>query len=258
MTDFLETICAASRERAAAGKRAQSEEALRHLTGSQPVAKSLFAALTAPGRRFIAEVKRASPSRGDIGAIPDPAALAVEYEAGGAAAISVLTEPTHFKGSLDDLRAVRASVKVPILRKDFLVDPWQAFESRAAGADAALLIVAALEGSHLREMASAFADAGLEALLEVHDEAELERALESGAPVIGVNSRNLRTLEVDLAVAERLGAKLPRGLIGVAESGIRTKGDVERLSKAGFRAFLVGEALVASGDAAKKLREWSK
>lgn len=258
MSDFLAKVCAVSLERVAAGKRERPESGLRAACAALPRARSLLAALSAPGRRFIAEVKRASPSRGDIGAIADPAALAAQYQAGGAAAISVLTEPAHFKGSLDDLRAVRANVSLPVLRKDFLVDPWQAWEARAAGADAALLIAAALPGERLREMASALAEAGLEALLEVHDEAELETALESGAPIVGVNARSLRTLEVDLAVSERLGARIPRGVTGVAESGIKTKADVDRLAKAGFRAFLVGEALVASGNASRTLEEWRR
>jgi indole-3-glycerol phosphate synthase len=256
VNDFLAKVTAASVERANAGKRARPESELRAVCATLPPARSLLAALSAPGRRFLAEVKRASPSRGDIGAIVDPAALAAQYEAGGAAAISVLTEPAHFKGSLDDLRAVRANVSLPVLRKDFLVDPWQAWEARASGADAALLIAAALPGERLREMAAALAGAGLEALLEVHDEAELEIALASGAPVVGVNARSLRTLEVDLAVAERLGARIPRGVLGVAESGIKTKADVDRLANAGFRAFLVGEALVASGNPSRTLQEW--
>lgn len=257
MSDFLAKILASTRERVSAGKREHPEADLRAHAGSLPASRSLIASLSAPGRRVLAEVKRASPSRGDIGAIADPAALAAQYEAGGAAAISVLTEPSHFKGSLDDLRAVRARVSLPVLRKDFLVDPWQAWEARAAGADAALLIAAALPGERLREMASALAEAGLEALVEVHDEAELEVALASGAPLVGVNARSLRTLEVDLSVTERLGARIPRGVLAVAESGIKSRADVERLAKAGFRAFLVGEALVASGDAARTLQEWT-
>jgi len=257
VSDFLAKVVAESRERAAAGKRERPEAELRALVAAMPPVTSLLAALSFPGRRFIAEVKRASPSKGDIGPIADPAALAASYEAGGAAAISVLTEPAHFKGSLADLRVVRLKIRAPILRKDFLVDPWQAWEARVAGADAALLIVAALPGERLREMASALAEAGLEALVEVHDDAELEASLECGAPIIGVNSRNLKTLAVDLAVAERLGARIPRGVTGVAESGIKTTSDVERLAAAGFRAFLVGEALVASGDPARTLREWT-
>lgn len=257
MSDFLAKVTAASLERVAAGKRERPESELRRVAAGLPPVRSLLAALSAPGRRFIAEVKRASPSRGDIGAIPDPAALASAYEAGGAAAISVLTEPTHFKGSIEDLRAVRPRTTLPVLRKDFLVDPWQVWEARAAGADAALLIVAALPGERLREMASAIAEAGLEALVEVHDEAELGIALETGVPLVGVNARNLKTLAVDLATAERLAARIPRGVTGVAESGIRTRADVDRLAAAGFRAFLVGEALVASGDATRTLKEWS-
>lgn len=256
MDDFLSRVCAASEERAAAGRAGRPERELRRACAELAPVRSLREALLAPGRRFVAEVKRASPSRGDIGAIPDPAALAARYESGGAAAISVLTEPSHFKGSLEDLAAVRAAVSLPVLRKDFLVDPWQAWESRAAGADAALLIVAALPGERLRDMASALAEAGLETLVEVHDARELDAALAAGAPIIGVNARDLRTLEVDLSVAETLGAGIPRGVVGVAESGMKSAADVARLEKTGFRAFLVGEAFVASGDPAKTLREW--
>lgn len=256
MSDFLAEIVAAARERVAAGRAARPESELRRVAAALPAAAGLRAALAAPGRRFIAEVKRASPSHGDLGAIPDPAALAAEYERGGAAAVSVLTEPARFKGSLADLGAVRRRVRLPVLRKDFLIDPWQAWESRAAGADAALLITAALPGELLREMAAALAEAGLEALVEVHDEPELERALETGMPAIGVNARDLRTLSVDLSVCERLVARIPRGVIAVAESGIRTRADVERLERAGFRAFLAGEALVVSGAPARTLEEW--
>lgn len=257
MSDFLSRVCVASEERAAAGRAARPLRDLRRSCADLPPVRSLHAALLAPGRRFLAEVKRASPSRGDIGAIPDPALLATQYERGGAAAISVLTEPSHFKGSLDDLAAVRARVSVPVLRKDFLVDPWQAWESRAAGADAALLIVAALPGKRLREMASALTEAGLEALVEVHDARELEAALSAGVPIVGVNARDLRTLKVDLSVSETLGARIPRGVAAVAESGIKSLADVQRLERAGFRAFLVGEALVASGDPARTLQEWT-
>lgn len=257
MSDFLGRVIEGTRERVAAGRRARSESDLRAAIAPMPKAKSLLAALSAPGRRFIAEVKRASPSRGALAPDLDAAGQAATYEKGGAAAISVLTEPEHFKGELADLLAVRGAVGVPVLRKDFLVDPWQAWESRAAGADAALLIVAALPGKQLGEMAAALAEAGLEALVEVHDERELERALSSGAPIVGVNARNLRTLKVDLAVTEALGPKIPRGVVGVAESGVKTRDDVVRLEAAGYRAFLVGEALVTAADPCATLRSWS-
>lgn len=254
--DFLATVIAATRTRVATAQRQQPEKDLRAIAERMPAVRSLRAALSAPGRRFIAEIKRASPSRGPICADLDAAILARAYEAGGAAAISVLTEPDHFKGSLADLRAARAVASIPILRKDFLVDPWQAWEARAAGADAALLIVAALPGDALRTMAAALAEAGLEALVEVHDETELARALDAGAPVIGVNARNLRTLEVDLGAVERLGARIPHGVVGVAESGVKGPEELARLSAAGFRAFLVGETLVRAKDPARLIAEW--
>ena len=257
MSGFLEDVLASTAERIAAGRRERSESELRRVAAALPPARSLVAALAAPGRRFIAEVKRASPSRGDLAEIADPAALAGAYERGGAAAISVLTEPSRFKGSLEDLHSVRKAVTIPVLRKDFLVEPWQAWETRASGADAALLIAAALPGARLTEMAGAIAEAGLEALVEVHDERELETVLAAGAPVVGVNARDLRSLEVDLAVVERLGPRIPRGVTGVAESGIRAKADVARLEAAGFRRFLVGEALAAAGDPEATLRDWT-
>ena len=255
--DFLATVLGASRARAASSRRERPEAALRAEAARMRPANSLREALAAPGRRFVAEVKRASPSKGPIAVHLDAAKQTAAYVEGGAAAISVLTEPDHFAGSLADLRAVRAAAAgLPVLRKDFLVDPYQAWESRVHGADAALLIAAALPGDALREMASALAEAGLEALVEVHDEAELARALEAGAPVIGVNARDLRTLVVDQATCLRLVGEIPFGVVAVAESGIRELADVERLERAGYRAFLVGEALARSEDPRGTLVRW--
>ena len=257
MADFLKKVCDESRRRAESGRSNRSIPDLKKLVALRPPARSLLASLSVPGRRFIAEVKRASPSRGEISRGLDASAQARLYEQGGAAAISVLTEPSHFAGSLDDLTAVAASARIPVLRKDFLVDPWQAWEARVAGADAALLIVAALQGDDLGEMYDAVGAAGLEALVEVHDAPELERALALGAPLIGINARNLSTLAVDLGNIERLLSGIPGGVLAIAESGIATKADVDRLSRAGARCFLVGEALVRAGDPAATLREWS-
>ena len=202
----------------------------------------------APGSSVIAEVKRRSPSKGALADIPDPAALAQRYAAGGAAAISVLTERRRFGGSLDDLRAVRAAVDVPILRKDFIVDPYQLLEARAAGADLALLIVAALDDDTLRRLHDRARELGLTVLVEVHDEAETERAVELGAELVGVNARNLKTLQIHADTFGRLAPLVPDDRVKVAESGIFSADDVRRFVSEGARAVLVGEALVKDGD----------
>jgi len=202
----------------------------------------------AAGSSVIAEVKRKSPSKGHLAEITDPAALAATYAAGGAAAISVLTERRRFGGSLDDLRAVRAAVDVPILRKDFIVDSYQLVEARAAGADLALLIVAALPGDQLRRLHDEARELGLTVLVEVHDQAETERAVELGAQLIGVNARNLKTLAVDGDTFGRLAPLVPDDRVKVAESGIFSAADVQRYVEQGARAVLVGEALVKDGD----------
>jgi indole-3-glycerol phosphate synthase len=220
-----------------------------------PPARDFAGALRrAPVPAVIAEVKRASPSAGPI-AEADAAARARAYEAGGAAAISVLTEPRHFAGSLADLRAVHLAVSAPVLRKDFLVHPDQVIEARAAGADAVLLIAAALSRAELAAMLRTASDLGLGALVEVHTEPELEAALEVGAEVIGVNARDLETLEVDPERALGLLARVPPDRIAVAESGIGTRAQVERAVAAGARAVLVGEALMRAEDPGALLRE---
>jgi indole-3-glycerol phosphate synthase len=202
----------------------------------------------ASGSSVIAEVKRRSPSKGDLADIPDPAALAAEYAAGGAAAISVLTEQRRFGGSLDDLRAVRAAVDTPLLRKDFIVTPYQLLEARAAGADLALLIVAALDDDLLRRLYDEARGLGLTVLVEVHDEPETERAVALGAELIGVNARNLKTLAVDHDTFGRLAPLVPDDRVKVAESGIFSPADVRRFVGQGARAVLVGEALVKDGE----------
>src|SRR3954449_6906927 len=202
----------------------------------------------APGSSVIAEVKRRSPSKGDLADIPDPAELAQRYAAGGAAAISVLTEQRRFGGSLDDLRAVRAAVETPLLRKDFIVTSYQLLEARAAGADLALLIVAALDDDRLRRLYDEARELGLTVLVEVHDEAETERAVELGAELIGVNARNLKTLAVASDTFGRLAPLVPDDRVKVAESGIFGAVDVKRFVAEGARAVLVGEALVRDGD----------
>jgi indole-3-glycerol phosphate synthase len=200
------------------------------------------------GVSVIAEVKRRSPSKGEIAEIAEPAALAEAYARGGAAAISVLTEERRFGGSLADLRAVRSAVDLPVLRKDFIVTPYQLLEARAAGADLALLIVAALDDDTLRSLHEDARELGLTVLVEVHDETETERAVALGAEVIGVNARNLRTLEVDPDTFGRLAPLVPEDRVLVAESGIAGPADAARFADHGARVVLVGEALVRDGD----------
>lgn len=213
-----------------------------------PQVRDAHLALKGDGMKVIAEVKRSSPSKGALSAIADPAALAEKYQGAGASVISVLTEERRFKGSLADLDAVRSRVDIPILRKDFMVDEYQFFEARAHGADVILLIVAALSKSQLKDFFDIATELKMAALIEVHTADELERALEIEPQIVGVNSRNLKTLEVDPAVFADLIPRIPSDLIRVAESGIATRKDVEFAEKTGAGAILVGEALVISGD----------
>lgn len=204
--------------------------------------------LAASGIRVIAECKRRSPSKGVLRQVYDPVAIARGYESAGAAAISVLTEPTFFDGSLDHLRAVRAAVRTPLLRKDFLVTDYQVLEAAASGADAVLLIVAALTDAELRHLLEAARACDVAALVEVHDRDELDRALAAGADVVGVNSRNLRTLQVASAVLEELGPHLPPSVIAVAESGLKTADDLRQLRRVRYDAFLIGERFMTAVD----------
>jgi indole-3-glycerol phosphate synthase len=212
------------------------------------------AALLGDQMKVIAEVKRSSPSKGELSNIADPAALAEQYQSAGASVISVLTEERRFKGSLADLAAVRSRVTIPILRKDFMIDEYQFFEARAYGADLILLIVAALSKSQLKDFYDVATELGMASLIEVHTADELERALEISPQIIGVNSRNLKTLEVDSAAFADLIPRIPSSLIRVAESGISTRTDVEFAQSAGANAILVGEALVTSGDPTLAMR----
>lgn len=206
------------------------------------------AALQAPGVGVIAEVKRRSPSKGSIAEIEDPAVLAMEYEAGGARVVSVLTERRYFGGSLEDLGRVREQVAIPLLCKDFIVSPYQVHEARAWGADLCLLIVAALEDAALISLLERVESLGMTALVEIHDEQEADRALAAGASVIGVNARNLRTFEVDRGTFDRIAPGLPSSVIKVAESGVRGAHDLIAYACAGADAVLVGEGLVRSGN----------
>jgi indole-3-glycerol phosphate synthase len=240
----LDEILAGVREDVAARQRDVPLERMRALAAEAPPAKDAYALLREPGVGVIAEVKRSSPSKGRLADIPDPADLAREYAAGGARCISVLTESRWFGGSLEDFDAVRAAVDVPLLRKDFVVSPYQVHEARAHGADLVLLIVAALEQNALIGLLDRVESLGMTALVEVHTEDEADRALAAGAKVIGVNARNLRTLEVDRSVFERIAPGLPNDVVKIAESGVRGPHDLIRYASAGADAVLVGEGLV--------------
>ena len=213
-----------------------------------PEALDPMPAFRLDGVSVIAEVKRSSPSRGALARICDPAALARDYESGGAATISVLTEQRRFGGSLADLKAVREAVRVPVLRKDFIVTSYQLWEARACGADLALLIVSALNQNELASLIDRATSIGLTPLVEVHDEEEVDRALEAGATLVGVNARNLKTLEVDRGTFARLAPRIPDGVVRVAESGVRGPRDVFEYAKQGAHVVLVGETLVRGED----------
>ena len=213
------------------------------------------AALSALPPAIVAEIKQASPSQGALTTEFDPASIARHYARGGGAAVSVLTDREHFRGSLADLEAARAAVTLPVLRKDFTIDEVQIIEAAAHGADAILLIAALLSERELRDFRELARGLGMAALVEVHEESELDAALGSGAEIVGVNNRNLHTFAVTLETSIRLGARIPDGVTRVAESGIRSRADVTRLSDAGFHAFLVGEHLMKSADPAAAIRE---
>jgi indole-3-glycerol phosphate synthase len=223
-------------------------EQVKELASRAPSPKDVTAAFAGPQVSVIAEVKRASPSKGALAAIADPASLAVDYEAGGAAVISVLTEQRKFGGSVADLAAVREVVTVPVLRKDFIVSSYQLWEARAHGADLVLLIVAALEQNALVSLVERAVSIGLVPLVEVHTEEELDRAVDAGATVLGINARNLATLEVDRAVFARLAPRVPAGVVKVAESGVRGPHDLLAYAASGADAVLVGESLVTGKD----------
>ena len=257
MSDILHKILARKAEEVAERRLRVTLDELVAQVADLPPTRGFAAALESTisdGRAaVIAEVKKASPSQGVIRADFDPAAIARSYEMGGASCLSVLTDADFFQGSEAFLHQARAACALPVLRKDFTIDPYQVYEARVIGADAILLIVAALDGSALLEMALIAAELDLDVLVEVHDEAELERALEIPAPLIGVNNRNLRNFEVSLDTSLRLRELVPPNRLLVAESGIRTRGDVERLRSAGVNAFLVGEAFMRGADPGTQL-----
>jgi len=253
--DLLATIVAATRRVVDVRSAQTPQHVLERDCSRTPAGKAFETALrdsTPP--RIVAECKRRSPSRGILRDAYDPAAHARSYQEAGAAAISVLTEPTFFDGAPDHLRAVRAAVGIPVLRKDFIVTEYQLVESVALGADAVLLIVGALDDRELRGLLRRADEMGLACLVEVHDVEETRRALDSSARIIGVNSRNLRTLTVDLGVLDTVAPLLPPTVIAVAESGITSRDDIDRLAATGYRAFLVGERLITQPDPGAALR----
>ena len=252
---MLNRIIAEKREEVAQRKRSLPLSTLKERMAQCQAPLDFVAAISGDSTRLIAEVKRASPSRGILCPDFDPMALAKTYAQAGAAAISVLTEVNYFEGGLDHLVAIRKEVRLPLLRKDFIFDPYQVYESRAYGADALLLIVAILSQEQLEELLSLSRNLGLRCLVEVHNESEVERALSSGAEIIGVNNRDLNTFKVDINTTHRLRPLIPQGRIVVSESGINSRGDVEKLKEWGVRAVLVGEALVTADDVPTKMKE---
>ncbi|MHA6795272.1 indole-3-glycerol phosphate synthase TrpC [Pseudonocardia bannensis] len=250
----LESIVDGVRQDLAVREAAVDFTEIKRRAAQAPPPRDVMASLRAPGIGVIAEVKRRSPSKGDLATISDPAELAASYAEGGARVISVLTEQRRFGGSLADLDAVRAVVDIPILRKDFIVSPYQVHEARAHGADLVLLIVAALEQNVLVALLDRVESLGMTALVEVHTEEEADRALEAGAGLIGVNARNLHTLEVNRSIFGQIAPGLPNDVLRVAESGVRGPGDLLTYAGWGADAVLVGEGLVTSGDPQSAVR----
>jgi len=253
----LDEILAAKRAELAMLQESEARDTLRRAALDAPPARDFAGGLRRVDGRLavVAEIKRRSPSKGDLSLHLDPAASAKAYESGGAASLSVLTDRPFFGGSVDDLQRARSAVELPVLRKDFVIDETQVYETRAVGADAVLLIVAALADEDLLATLRALADEiALAALIEAHDDAELDRALAAGASIVGVNARDLGTFGEDLGLGERLAGRIPAEVIAVAESAIRTPDDARRMADAGYDAVLVGEALVRSDDPAALVR----
>ena len=258
MKTALDTIVDATRRRVRDAKTTDMAAMREHARAARvevPVSRLRQALVSGRTVNIIAEFKRASPSKGVINGRADPGEIARTYEAGGACAISVLTEPDFFQGSLNDLRSVRRAVSLPVLRKDFIIDEFQILEAAEAGADAVLLIVAALKAEDLVRLQSAAHELGLDALVEVHTLDELEIAKDIGATLIGVNNRDLKSLEVSLDVSRNLIAHAPPKVPMIAESGLRSRDDLIELERLGYSGFLIGETLMRSGDAASFLRE---
>lgn len=252
---ILDEIMHYHREQLPKLKREVPQTELRALATVAPPPRDFYRALSHPGVTLIAECKKASPSKGLLLAHYDPVALARKYERAGAGAVSVLTDDRHFQGSLNHLRDVKESIKIPVLRKDFIFDPYQVYEARAAGADALLLLTAVLEGGELRKLLALTKDLGIEALVEVHTELELSQVLPLEPRIIGINNRNLQTFQVDFDNTARLRANIPEGIVVVAESGITSPSDVQKLAAIGVDAILVGESLVKNKDPMAKAQE---
>lgn len=254
MSDVLKRICADKRAELAERKKVRPESAMEALTQKAEPPRGFHRALTARAQRgqaaLICEIKKASPSKGLIRRDFDPPSLARAYRAGGASCLSVLTDERYFQGKDDDLTQARAAVDLPVLRKDFMLDPYQILESRALGADCVLLILAALGDPQAAELEAAARALDMDVLIEVHDQGELDRALRLKSPLLGINNRNLRTLEVDLATCEALAPQVPADRLVVAESGLSTPDDLARMRRAGAKAFLVGESLMRHADVA--------
>jgi indole-3-glycerol phosphate synthase len=248
MTDVLEKICADKAAHADAQKSRVPLSELISRAADMPPPRGFIRALTSKSPALIAEVKKASPSRGIIRADFDPAAIARIYEQSGAACLSVLADTPYFQGCDDDLRAVRAAVSLPLLRKDFMIDAYQIYESRVIGADCVLLIMAALSDQQAREFYALATELSLDVLVEVHDAAELDRALAFSPAMVGVNNRNLKTLSVDLNTGLSLANQIPSGTLKVAESGLYSHDDLAMFQKAGYGAFLIGESLLRQTD----------
>lgn len=251
MSDILAKICADKRRYLDTAKPQRSIGELRERAAAQPAPRGFAAALAraaAKGYGLIAEIKKASPSAGLIRPDFDPPSLAKAYAAGGASCLSVLTDTPYFQGSDDYLVAARQAVDLPVLRKDFMIDSWQIAESRALGADCILLIMACLSDDQAREFEEAAHSFGMDVLIEVHDEAEMERALLLRSPLLGVNNRNLKTMTTDIATTERLARDLPADRVLVCESGLKTPADLARMAQAGARRFLIGESLMRMDD----------
>jgi indole-3-glycerol phosphate synthase len=252
MSDTLAKICAVKREAVARRKRDRPLAEVDRRARATPPPRGFAAALAAKASRgeyaLIAEIKKASPSAGLIRADFDPAAIARSYERAGAACLSVLTEEAFFEGSDDHLMAARAAISLPVLRKDFMLEVYQIAEARAIGADCVLLIMAALSDAQAKELEDCAVGLGLDVLVEVHDEGEFERAMRLSSPLIGVNNRDLKTLQTDLATTERLAARLPKDRVLVAESGLKTPADLARMARCGAARFLIGESLMRAAD----------